>query len=274
MAFFWKGPRDSRARRYRESTGLQDTRTSRQLWRAKLEEITRELVTTGYGITGTFDPRRWFPASRTAAAQQLDIDQKIPRSEIYVGDFARGYLDGLVGITERTREQYRLIFNAHILPSKFAHMPLARLMHLDIRAFLRELEEKRTKLGKPLKASSINKIFARVRTMLNDAFESGEIASARNPTALVKNLVIAEREIDPFDPAELLRIFAVCEGQQRALYILLALTGLRPSEALALMPEHVNLAEGTILVRQQMLEKGGSIAAAQDQTRASHSTDV
>jgi integrase len=49
--------------------------------------------------------------------------------------------------------------------------------------------------------------------------------------ALVKNLAVAEREIDPFDPAELLRIFAVCEGQQRALYILLSLTGLRPAEA-------------------------------------------
>jgi integrase len=121
---------------------------------------------------------------------------------------------------------------------------------------VREMEQKRTSDGKPLQANIINKILARVRTIVNDAFESGAIVSVRNPMALVKNLEVAEREIDPFDPAELLRIFAVSEGQQRALYILLALSGLRPSEALALMPEHINFAEGMILVRQQMLEKG------------------
>jgi len=48
--------------------------------------------------------------------------------------------------------------------------------------------------------------------MLNDAFESGIIASARNPMEFVKNLAVPEREIDPFELAELLRIFAVCEG--------------------------------------------------------------
>lgn len=61
---------------------------------------------------------------------------------------------------------------------------------------------------------------------------------------------------NPFQPSELLRIFSVCEGQQRALYILLALTGLRPGEALALVPEHLNFTDGTILVPQQMVEKG------------------
>ena len=256
IAFLWKGPRDARPRRYRESTGLDDNRQSRQLWRNKLAEMTRELVATNYGATAPFDPRRWFPRSRTAATQQLQPIEVSTEKPLCVGDFARHYLDRLAGLTDRTREQYRLIFSAHILPSKFAEVQLAKLTHLDIRSFLRELEQKRTTAGKPLQANTINKIFARVRTMLNDAFESGVIEGARNPTTLVKNLAVAEREIDPFDPAELLRIFAVCEGQQRALYILLALSGLRPSEALALMPEHINFAEGTILVRQQMLEKG------------------
>jgi integrase len=256
VAFLWKGSGDSRPRRYRESTGLEDTRASRQLWRGKLEEISRELVITNYGVTAPFDPRRWFPHSRTSATLQLGTMTAQTVTPIRVGDFARSYLDRLAGLTNRTREQYHFIFNAHILPSKFAQVQLAGLTHLDIRAFLRELEEKTTSAGKPLQANTINKILARVRTMLNDAFESGAIAGARNPMALVKNLAVSEREIDPFEPAELLRIFAVCEGQQRALYILLALTGLRPAEALALMPEHVNFADGTILVRQQMIEKG------------------
>ena len=227
-----------------------------QLWRAKLEEISRDLVITNYGASAPFDPRRWFPRSRTAATHHLGATGVQAITPTRVGDFARNYLNRLAGIADRTREQYRFIFDAHILPSKFAQVRVADLTHLDIRAFLRELEQKRTNAGKPLQANTINKILARLRTMLNDAFESGAIASARNPTTLVKNLAVSEREIDPFEPAELLRIFAVCEGQQRALYILLALTGLRPAEALALTPEHVNFADGNILIRQQMIEKG------------------
>ena len=256
IAFLWKGPGDVRPRRYRESTGLDDTRRSRQIWRPKLEEISRELVLTNYGISGAFDPRRWFAQSRTAGMRKLNATAQEVAVPVTIGEFARRYLDQLAGLTDRTREQYRFIFEAHILPSKFAQRQLAEVTHLDIRAFLRELEQKRTSAGKPLQANTINKILARVRTMLNDAFQSGVIASPRNPMELVKNLAVPEREIDPFEPAELLRIFAVCEGQQRALYILLALTGLRPAEALALVPEHVNFADGTILVRQQLIEKG------------------
>src|SRR5215472_6248171 len=256
VAFLWKGPGDIRPRRYRESTGLEDSRIARQLWRGKLEEISRELVLTNHGVSAPFDPRRWFPNSRTAATLQLNPSTLLASMPTRVSDFARSYLDRLAGVSDRTREQYRFIFNAHVLSSKFAHVELAKLTHLDIRAFLRELEEKRTRAGKPLQANSINKILARVRTMLNDALESGAIASARNPMALVKNLAAPEREVVPFEPGELLRIFAVCEGQQRALYILLAVSGLRPAEALALMPEHLNFAEGTISVRQQLIEKG------------------
>lgn len=256
VAFLWKGPGDARPRRYRESTGLEDARISRQLWRGKLEEISRELVLTDYGISAPFDPRRWFPRSRTAGTRSLGVAARDNPTPISVGDFARDYLGQLAGLADRTREQYRFIFEAHILPSRLAKVRLADLTHLDIRAFLRELEEKKTPAGKPLQANTINKILARVRTMTNDAFESGEIASARNPMGLVKNLSVAERETHPFQPSELLRIFSVCEGQQRALYIVLALTGLRPGEALALVPEHLNFTHGTILVRQQMVEKG------------------
>jgi integrase len=213
-------------------------------------------VITNYGVTAPFDPRRWFPKSRTAATRHLGASTQENARRVTVGDFARHYLPQLAGVTDRTREQYRVIFEAHILPSRFAKVRLADLTHLDIRAFLRELEEKRTHAGKSLQANTINKILARVRTMINDALESGEIATARNPMALIKNLTAPEREIDPFEPGELLRIFSVCEGQQRALYILLALTGLRPSEALALMSEHINFADGTILVHQQLVERG------------------
>ena len=49
----------------------------------------------------------------------------------------------------------------------------------------------------------------------------------------------------------------MCEGQQRTLYLFLALTGLRPSEALGLWWEdHIDYENERILVRQQLRDDG------------------
>src|SRR5438309_8769916 len=66
-----------------------------------------------------------------------------------------------------------------------------------------------------------------------------------------------QREVDPFTPEEFLRILRACiSHQQRALYVLLGLTGLRPSEALGLWWSDINFADSLIAVRRQLLEDG------------------
>jgi hypothetical protein len=59
IAFLWKGPGDTRPRRYRESTRLDDNRANRRMWTPNLRQIEREF------IVGSFDPLRWFPWSRS-----------------------------------------------------------------------------------------------------------------------------------------------------------------------------------------------------------------
>jgi hypothetical protein len=207
VAFLWKGPEDSRPRRYRESTRLDDNRANRRLWSAKLKEIESEIV------AHSFDPIRWFPWSRRAT------DQSAARVDT-IGDFVRQYLQELAGLRERTREEYRFIFEAHVLASKFALVPLAELDDGHIKRLIRELELKHIPGGRQLQASTINKILARVRTMVSVAFERGLIPRERgNPVLLVKNLKKPPRRVEPFTPDELLRIFAATEGQQRTFYI-------------------------------------------------------
>jgi integrase len=78
-----------------------------------------------------------------------------------------------------------------------------------------------------------------------------------NPTDLVDNLPMKGREPDPFSPDELTALLGGCEGQQRALFTTLALTGLRPREAIALYwEEHVDSERERILVRQQLRNDG------------------
>jgi integrase len=242
VAFLWKGSQDSRPRRYRESTRL-DNRANRRVWSAKLKEIEREIS------AGSFDPIRWFPWSRRTP------DPGTVRAET-IADFVREYLQELVGLSERTREQYRLIFEAHVLSSSFARVPLAQLDDGHIKRLIRELEHKQLPGGRQLQASTINKILARVRTMVSVAFDRGLISRERgNPVLLVKNVKKPPRRVEPFTPDELLRIFAASEGQQRTFYVTLAFTGLRPSEALALCwDRHLDFERELILIRQQLVD--------------------
>jgi integrase len=237
-----KGPEDSRPRRYRESTRLDDNRANRRLWSAKLKEIESEIV------AHSFDPIRWFPWSRRADPSRAKVET--------IGDFVRQYLQELAGLRERTREEYRFIFEAHVLASKFALVPLAELDDGHIKRLIRELELKQIPGGRQLQASTINKILARIRTMVSVAFDRGLIPRERgNPVLLVKNLKKPPRRVEPFTPDELLRIFAATEGQQRTFYITLAFTGLRPSEALALCWDlHLDFERELILTRQQLVD--------------------
>jgi len=253
VCFRWKGPGDSSPRRHREATGLLDTYKNRQLWKDNLHEIVKELILTNFGTTAPFDPRRWFANSHTASTKNL---AQAGARLTTVGDFAREYFQSLTGLADSTKEQYRLIYESYIYPSKLAGEPLATLNAGPVQKFLSDLENRRTARGEPLKASSINKVMARVRPMITAAWEQELIKSLRNPTLAVKNLALPDKDYYPFDEFELMNLFAVCEGQQRAMYITAALTGLRPSELIALEAHHLNFERGLILVRQQMTNKG------------------
>jgi len=249
IAFLWKGPNDDRPRRYRESTGLDFNRRSKRLWKLKLEEITRQLIATNCGVSGPFDPSRWFPRASSPAPVAA------PRS---VGEFARQYLQELpaMGVNQQSRDHYKLIFDKHVLPSKLAAVPMQELNDGHIKVWIAELIKRKNLKGKPLQASTVNKIIARVRTMVTIAWKRGEISGRCNPMELIDNLPMEGRAPNPFTPEDLLKLVSVCVGQQRARYLTLAFTGLRPSEALGLYPEHIDFKSGNILVRQQLREDG------------------
>ncbi|HUO05455.1 MAG TPA: tyrosine-type recombinase/integrase [Candidatus Binataceae bacterium] len=252
VAFVWKGPNDARPRRYRESTGLDDNRENRRLWRSKLEEMTRELIATNRGVAGPFDPSRWLPRAPSLEPPEPAAP---PRT---IGDFARQYLGELpaMGIGEETREHYRLIIGKHVLPSALARLPLRNVNDGHIKTWVAGLLKKTNPQGRPLQAVTVNKIIARMRTMVTIAWKRGEIDGRVNPMELVDNLPMDGREPNPFSPEELLALFSACEGQQRALYTTLVFTGMRPSEALGLYPEHVDFKAGILRVRQQIRENG------------------
>jgi integrase len=253
VSFLYQAPGDARPIRHRESTGLDDSRDNRRKWKASLRELERELIRARFGTAESLDLRRWFPRSRTSSKVMFS-------QAATVEAFARRYLDELsgAGIGAHTLEQYRHIFRAHIFGSDLAGVPLRELNDGHIKLWLGQLQAKPVRVeGRALQPSTTNKILARVRIMVTLAWRRGEIGRPVNPMDLVDNLPMKGREPDPFSPDELLALLEACDGQQRALYITLALTGLRPSEALALYwEEHLDYERERILVRQQLRNDG------------------
>ena len=238
--------------RRRESTGLEDSRDNRRKWKKHLDELKRELIRTRWGSLQSLDLCKWFPHSRARKTQALQSPQSF-------GDLARQWLEQLSGtnVGTATREQYSYIFGAHVFPSSLSKVPLAELNARHIKLWLSELRTKKTRSGRPLEPNTVNKILARVRTMVTEASKNGEIPRPVNPMELVENLQMEGREPEPFMPDELLRLLSACEGQQRTLYLFLAFTGLRPSEALGLWwQEHIDYENERIPVRQQVREDG------------------
>ena len=253
VSFIYQAPGEARPVRHRESTGLDDSRDNRRGWKNSLADLERELLRTAFGTAESLDLRRWFPRSRTSSKVMFS-------QAATVEAFARRYLEELAGagIGAQTLEQYRHIFRAHIFGSDLARVPLRELSDGHIKLWLAQLQKKTVGASKrPIQPSTVNKVLARLRTMVTLAWRRGEIGRPVNPMDLVDNLPMKGREPDPFSPDELMVLLGACEGQQRALYTTLVLTGLRPSEALALYwEEHVDYARERILVRQQIRNDG------------------
>ncbi len=255
VSFLWKGPGDERPRRYRESTGLEDSRASRRAWKRRLEVINEELLKTHGGLTGIVDLARYFPHFALKGAEP-DCGQAQRRAT--VGDLVRDYLESLPGteVGEYTRRQYEAVFRTHLLGSALAQVHLDELTDNHIKKWLGEVRQTTVRGGKLIQASTVNKILARVRTALTLAWKRGDIPRSVNPMDLVENLRQESAEPNPFTPDELLALFAVTEGQQRALYVAFALTGLRPGEMFGLCWDSVDMRNLELRVHQQVLENG------------------
>lgn len=153
--------------------------------------------------------------------------------------------------TPRTYETYRSVINLHLKPT-LGHRRLQGLRVLDIEAMVAEkarlapatLEKILTVLGSALKAAERNQLVARnmVALVANRPQSAGGHA--------VENCWTAE------DAATFMRVATAAGSRQAAFYGLGLDSGCRKSELAGLRWPDVDLRQGRILVRQQLLSGG------------------
>ena len=152
------------------------------------------------------------------------------------------------GLSERTRSTYRRDIERWAVPFFRGHK-LAEVEPPDVRAFVGHLE------AAGLRPASVRAVLAPVRAMYATAVEDGAVRT--NPTRDVRVGARREpdepgREIRALTRAELSRLLEALPAQWRPFFELLAHTGLRISEAVALEWRDVELgAHPRLLVRRQ-----------------------
>ena len=176
---------------------------------------------------------------------------------VTVREYSKRWLQLVGGLKTRTLESYRGRLNLHILPA-LGSLPLRRLNRSAIKTLLAEKRE--AGLG----VDSVRLIHCAIRGMLNAAVDEGIILA--NPAAglgrsmkLSRSSADRRERIRAFDRKQLTRFLVAAEAKNPRLYplfLLMARTGLRLGETLALRWEDLDLDAKELRVERALGTKG------------------
>lgn len=158
------------------------------------------------------------------------------------GEWFETYRTQLTGITPRTRADYAAMHRRYL--TSLDHMPLPLVTRMHVSAIVNRLDAE----GKSPK--TIKNVIHMLSSCFSLAMDEGLVA--RNPCRRVRlpTARLSEDEARFFTFEEFAALVEATPAHYRPLVVFLVGTGLRWSEATALQARHVNLAAGTVLVRQ------------------------
>ena len=179
-----------------------------------------------------------------------------PASTVAV--YGAHWLAALEGsVKARTHEHYASHFARYVM--RLGPRPVAELTRPELRAFLVACR-KAGVAGKPLATGSIYAVYATLRAFLNAAIEDGLRAdnpAARlgkalhlHPSKLARQAAIRRRALDREQTQQLLEHTRTIEPAWYPLVLLLARTGMRLGEAVALRLGDYNAAARTLRVER------------------------
>jgi len=184
--------------------------------------------------------------------------------EQFVIDVWRHTLD----VEEDTRDGYEWSLNKHILPA-FGDWKMSEIKPADIEAWSVRLKALGPNGKKGLGDKTVERHENLLASILKKAMENGYIHST--PFAMLKRKKAkSKRKIVPLDPALVAKIAADYRERFRLIVWLCFFTGLRPSEALGLTWDRLDLEKGTILVDRQLSRRADKIFSNKLKTSASY----
>ncbi len=216
---------------------------------------------------------RGFTTKKAALAALQDAQtagrkgEYIAPSKLTLGAYGREVIDGL-RISPQTKASYRKNWRLHIEPYPVAHVTLGQLTGSRLTTHYRALEHagrKDHRAGEGLSARTVRYVHTIVHGVLAQAVRDG--LAARNAAGAATPPSAREAkapEMTCWTAAQLSAFlrWAAEHSQSHALWHVLAHTGVRRGEALALRWRHVSLDAGTVSIRRSagMVRNAGESA--------------
>lgn len=173
---------------------------------------------------------------------------------------------------ESTQVLYATLCRRHLEAAPFGLIPLDRLRPTDIEALVLGMRAKTKADGeRALSDSTIRQVYTVLRAGLDGAVRDGLLA--RNPAALIKRPSIERREAKHLDTTAVSAVLQAAEGSRyHSVLALIAATGLRRGEALALRWDRVDLDGGALKVAATIGRVGKRLAISEPKTARSRRT--
>jgi integrase len=166
---------------------------------------------------------------------------------------------------EATRSLYASLSRKHIEAGVIGPIPLANLRPSDVEKLILALR------SAMLSDSTIRQIYTVLRLGLDGAVRDGLLA--RNPATSVQRPGVARKEAAHLDPQQVTELLVAAEGSRYHMALLLiATTGLRRGEALALRWSDVDLDAGVLRVRETVQRIEGELSTGEVKTDRSRRT--
>ncbi|MBK1652925.1 hypothetical protein CKO08_11940 [Halorhodospira halochloris] len=233
-------------RRFRESSGLQDTPDNRRRIRRDLRRINAEIE------MGTFDYAAWFPNSRKLDAAQRWLRERGSRSpQQRFGDYAEQWFELYVGgWKESYARGVRCTFDRYLIPH-FGDWPLDQITERSVRAYRAELLELTDKLGnRRLGNARINAILTPLSGIM--AFAERELG-IEHPMKNLKPLRDDRDDPMPLTAEQVTAFLAAVEPDYHLYFKLRFYTGLRSCEVNGLKVRYVDFERRQLRVRESLV---------------------
>jgi len=164
---------------------------------------------------------------------------------------------------ETTKALYRYLAAKHLEPGPFGGLTLDKLRPTDVESLVLTLRRERG-----LSESTVRTGYTVLRSALDGAVRDGLLA--RNPAALVARPGVARTEARSLEPADVARLLGVARSSRfHSAFVLIAATGLRRGEALALTWADVDLDGAVLKVRGTLGRIGGQLVVTEPKTAKS-----
>ncbi|WP_319407469.1 site-specific integrase [uncultured Desulfosarcina sp.] len=216
--------------RAREPSGLEDTSFNRKKVRKQLDLVIAEIE------NGVFEYAKRFPHSNKKDNFSVLEGRAFTKgpSDITFGEYAKKWWQAMEpGMSQSKIRDYTDILNGHALPY-FEKMPFSEITSVEMKKFIAHLQAKRNRLGKPLSAKRIRNIMIPIRVIVRDAVDEHVWAAFHDPFGNLKLPRVAKFRVRPFTTKKWELLLKHLPPWYRPYFDFAVLTGLRPSEQVAL----------------------------------------